>query len=152
MGRILFISSCSGGKRTKVPIPLKRDVRSISNEKYRYFSKLAIFSIKLFFSNFFCNHQFRSLNSHFYTENCILANFYRRKWWFFYWKWRSNRNLSKFSSPKWNLISNSSFSSWNDIFQHFFSKIGLFSPKIIIFYHVQGRRLSQTVSPGQYVP
>ena len=38
VGRILFISSCSGGKRTKVPILLKRDVRSISNYKY-FFSK-----------------------------------------------------------------------------------------------------------------
>ena len=34
VSRILFISSCSGGKRTKVPILLKRDVRSISNYKY----------------------------------------------------------------------------------------------------------------------
>ena len=37
VGRILFISSCSGGKRTKVPILLKRDVRSISNYKYFFF-------------------------------------------------------------------------------------------------------------------
>ena len=99
VSRILFISSCSGGKRTKVPILLKRDVRSISN--YKYF--------------------------------CV--------------------EIDIFKSLKFSKIEETQFF---ELFTIFIQEMGysfMFKhEKTIIFYHVQGRRLSKTLSPGQYVP